>query len=55
MGFQSELSTFEEASRSLLSSPVANSWTKAQNIFSQYRHEVMDILDGTPISDTGFF
>jgi hypothetical protein len=55
MGFQSDLSTFEQVSRSLLSSPVAKSWKEAQSIFSQYRNEVMDILDGTPVSDSGFF
>jgi hypothetical protein len=54
-GFQSEFDKYELLSDALLSSDSIPGWQQADNIFSRYRILAMNALDGTPISDTGFF
>ena len=54
-GFQADRSTFESLSQALFSSHAPASWQGAQQVFDRFRDTVINRLDGTPISDTGFF
>jgi hypothetical protein len=54
-GFQADRSSFDSLSHSLFSSQSPGSWQSAQQFFDRYRGNVLNALDGTPISDTGFF
>lgn len=54
-GFQADRSTFERLSQSLFSTKPPATWGGAQRLFDSYRDSVTNILDGTPVSDTGFF
>jgi FtsP/CotA-like multicopper oxidase with cupredoxin domain len=54
-GFQADRSSFDSLSQSLFSSQSPGSWQFAQQLFDRYRGTVINALDGTPISDTGFF
>lgn len=54
-GLQAESSSFAAATQAMLVAPATPSWKEAQNLFNGYRDGVMDLLDGTPVSNTGFF
>lgn len=54
-GFRADRSSFDSLSQSLFSSQSPGSCQFAQQLFDRYRGTVINALDGTPISDTGFF
>jgi FtsP/CotA-like multicopper oxidase with cupredoxin domain len=54
-GFQAESGTFQRLSQGLFRSRGIASWQQADEAFSRYRDQTMNALDGTPVSDTGFF
>ena len=54
-GLISEISTFEKLSSLIIDSKGVQTWESANTSFDQYQDDVMESLNGTPISKTGFF
>ena len=54
-GLISEISTFEKLSSLIIDSKGVQTWESANTSFNQYQDDVMESLNGTPISKTGFF
>ena len=54
-GLISEISTFEKLSSLIIDSKGVQTWESANTSFDQYQDDVMDSLNGTPVSKTGFF
>lgn len=54
-GFEADRTSFDSLTQSLFASQAPSSWQEAQKLFDRFRGTVMNTLDGTPISDTGFF
>lgn len=54
-GLQADLTTYDTINKTLFTAPAVSSWREAQTAFDGYRDRVINLLDGTPVSDTGFF
>jgi hypothetical protein len=54
-GLISEISTFEKLSDLIIDSKGVQTWEAANTSFDQYQDDVMDSLNGTPVSKSGFF
>ncbi len=54
-GLISEISTFEKLSSLIIDSKGVQSWETANTSFDQYQDDVMNSLNGTPVSKSGFF
>ena len=54
-GLISEISTFEKLSSLIIDSKGVQTWESANTSFDQYQDDVMESLNGTPVSKSGFF
>ena len=54
-GFQTAIKTYDSIADKLLNQPKSTSWQLNQQYFDAYRTEVVNQLNGTPLSNTGFF
>lgn len=54
-GFESSEDRFRTLSDSALHRPAFSGWSAAQASFDQFQKQSIDLLGGTPVSDSGFF
>ena len=54
-GLQSNLSTYDQMMQLLSADPVPSTWHQAQGSYVHFMQDSLEMLKGTPISDTGFF